>query len=417
MMELKQTTPICRTADETGTCPPNLCYVYFLTAFVSIGAMLFGYAENNWVTGAVVSLYDIGCLVGAMSIGYLADRYGRGRMLTIASVVFVTGAVGQSASYNITAITLGRVILGYGVSTCAGSVPLYVSEIAPAKLRGRIIGIEQMILCLGELATFWLDYGFNYLETPGWCRIPLAIQVLPAILLGIEVLARHHGDDSANLQMAEIADEVAFEKAVATATWQDMFKRPVLRVTLLGMGVQFFQQIAGTNSILYYTRGGITDPKLANLATGGIGIVLFVSAWVPMFVFDRLGRKTRLQIGLVGMCCAMIGIAVPHWGVGSWTYATEISPAMYRAKGNALSTASLWLSCYTVAQAGPPIATAIGRGLYIIYPGICVFAFLFVRYAMVETKGKTLEEMSARSGMDVNSKRVVAEYDEVVRDA
>ncbi|KAK7750182.1 hypothetical protein SLS62_007933 [Diatrype stigma] len=327
MFTIKQTKPIRRQDGGHDIRPPNLRYVYLLTAFVSIGALLFGYDQgvmgvivadarwidlmkpaNSWVTGAVVSLYDIGCLVGAMSIGVLADLHGRERTLSTACVVFVIGAVLQAASYSITAITLGRVILGYGVGACAGGVPLYVSEIAPAKLRGRIIGIEQMILCFGEMVAFWLNYGFNYLETPDWWRIPLTIQILPAILLAYgcwfwvppsprwlvqqdrhqcarEVLARLHGDEAADRQMAEIADEVAFEKAVTTATWGDMFKTPVLRVTLLGMGVQFFQQITGTNSILYYT------PSL----------------------FERGGRKTWLQIGLVGMMCAMIGITVLQW--------------------------------------------------------------------------------------------------------
>ncbi|RYP46043.1 hypothetical protein DL768_007694 [Monosporascus sp. mg162] len=238
-----------------------------------------------------------------MSIGILADIHGRERTLSIACVVFIIGAIVQAT--------------------------------------GCIIGIEQMILCLGELVAFWLNYGFNYLETPHWWRTPLAIQVVPAVILAYgcwfwvppsprwlvqqdrhqcarEVLARLHGDAAAMVQMAAIADEVAFEKAVTTTTWGDMFKTPVLRVTLLGMGVQFFQQITGTNSILYYTpslfeRGGIADPKTANLATGGVGIVLFVSAWFPVFIFDRLGRKTWLQIGLFGMTCAMIGIAVLQW--------------------------------------------------------------------------------------------------------
>lgn len=144
-------------------------------------------------------------------------------------------------------------------------------------------------------------------------------------------------------------------------------------------------------------------------------MVLFVFSWILIFLFDRLGRKTWLQIGLVGMCCAMVGIAVlqwhaernldsngnyaivafPYllyvffnisWGVGSWTYATEIFPVVYRAKGNAISTASLWLSCYVVAQASPPIAASIGWGLYIIYSCICVVAFIFVRYAIGKHK-------------------------------
>lgn len=160
-----------------------------------------------------------------------------------------------------------------------------------------------------------------------------------------------------------------------------------------------------------FERGGIKDPRTANLATGGVGVVLFVFSWIPIFYFDRLGRKTWLQIGTVGMMGAMIGITVlqwhaehhpgdsanytiimfPYlfyvffnisWGVGSWTYAAEIFPVSMRAKGNALTTASLWAACYIVAQASPPIADAIGWGLYIIYSGICVLAFFFVRYAM-----------------------------------
>lgn len=287
---LKQTKLIRPTpqAQQAERRPPNLRYVYAITAFVSLGALLFGYDQgvmgvivadsrwkalmkpaNSWVTGAVVSLYDIGCFLGAMSTGYLADVCGRERTLSIASAVFIVGAVIQAASDSITQITIGRVILGYGVGACAAGVPLYVSEIAPPKIRGRIIGIEQMILCFGELVAFWLNYGFFQLSTPDWWRIPLAIQILPAAVLAWgcwcwvppsprwlvaqdrhecarEVLARFHGDEAAELEMAEIAESVAFERAVATATWSDMFRKPVLRVTLLGMGVQFFQQITGS---------------------------------------------------------------------------------------------------------------------------------------------------------------------------
>ncbi|KAH0839277.1 hypothetical protein FOPE_05274 [Fonsecaea pedrosoi] len=487
MLSIKQTKVIERSPnyDATSPRPANLRYVYLVTAFVSLGAFLFGYDQgvmgiivaddrwihlmkpaNSWVTGAVVSLYDVGCFMGAMSIGYLADQCGRERTLSIASVVFVIGAVIQAASYDVPTITVGRVILGYGVGACAAGVPLYVSEIAPAGLRGRIIGIEQMILCFGELIAFWLDYGFAYLDTPDWWRIPLAIQIIPAVVLAVgcwfwvppsprwlvqqdrhtcarEVLARLHGDEAAEIEMQEIAERVAFEKRVAVTRWKDMFTWPILRVTLIGTGVQFFQQITGTNSILYYTpslyeRGGISSAHTRNLATGGVGIVLFVFAWIPIFIFDRLGRKTWLQIGVIGMMGAMIGITAWHgsdadkvlqwhaekypgasgnyaivvfpylfyvffnisWGVGSWTYASEIWPVALRAKGNALSTMSLWTGCYIVAQASPPIGDAIGWGLYIIYSGICVLAFLFVRYAMVETRGRTLEEMSQLFGLE-----------------
>ena len=162
------------------------------------------------------------------------------------------------------------------MGACAGGVPLYVAEIAPPAIRGRIVAIEQMILCLGELFAFWLNYGFNFLDTKDWWRIPLAIQIVPAIILGVgcwfwvppsprwlasqdrhecarEVLTRFHGSETAELEMQEIQASIQFEHTVSEASWSDMFVMPVLRVTALGMAVQFFQQITGTNSILYYT--------------------------------------------------------------------------------------------------------------------------------------------------------------------
>ncbi|KAJ2985776.1 hypothetical protein NUW58_g5355 [Xylaria curta] len=213
-----------------------------------------------------------------------------------------------------------------------------------------------------------------------------------------------------------------------------MFRGPVLRVTLLGIGIQMFQQTTGTNGIFYYApqlfkKGGITDPKFANLATGGIGVALFLSSWIPVFYFDRFGRKTWFQVGLVGMVVALTGICVlqqhaadyPHsklnyaivifpylfftffnmsWSAGSWAYAAEIFPISLRAKGNALCTASLWISNFVVAQVSPPIESATGYGLYILFIIICVIAFFFVRYALVETKGRSLEEMAEVFGID-----------------
>lgn len=145
-----------------------------------------------------------------------------------------------------------------------------------------------MILCLGELVAFWINYGFNFLEIDDWWRIPLAIQILPAIILGLgcwfwlppsprwlasqdrhecarEVLTRLHGSEAADLEMQEIMASIEFEHTVSEATWGDMFTMPVLRVTVLGMAVQFFQQITGTNSILYYTVSSTTFPRIVSL--------------------------------------------------------------------------------------------------------------------------------------------------------
>lgn len=193
-----------------------------------------------------------------------------------------------------------------------------------------------------------------------------------------------------------------------------------------------------------FQKGGITDPKSANLATGGVGIALFLSSWIPIFYFDRLGRKTWLQIGTVGMMLSMLGIAglqqqaeqhpgsdgnyiiilFPYlfyiffnvsWGVAAWTYPSEIFPLSMRAKGNALATSANWASCYVVAQVSPVLGDVIGWGLYVVYALICVAAFAFVRFALgtltllvvfvanwviVETKDRSLEDMNELFGLE-----------------
>ncbi|KAI1780143.1 putative sugar transporter [Hypoxylon cercidicola] len=478
----KQTTPI-RPADDVTPGrkrEPNLRYVYTLTAFVSIGGFLFGWDQgvmamiiaderwlnlmrpaNDWSVGFVISIYNIGCVIGAMTTGFFADSCGRERTISLASTVFIAGALLQAASYTIAQISIGRFVLGLGVGAYSAGVPLYISEISPAHLRGRIVGIELMILCFGEMVIFWLVYAFYFLDSDDWWRIPLAIQVVPAIVLAfgcwawvppsprwlvaeeryecaLEVLSRLHGTEAAELEISEIRQTVSEEHITTEASWRDMFKGPVLRITLLGTSLQMFQQITGTNGIFYYApslfkKGGITDPTMANLATGGIGVILFVSAWIPIFYFDRFGRKTWFQFGLVGMIAALIGICVlqqhaldypnspinnlivifPYmfftffnssWSAGSWTYAAEIFPISLRAKGNALCTASLWISNFVVAQVSPPIESATGYGLYIMFAIICVIAFFFVRYALVETRGRSLEEMDELFGIDKTGK-------------
>ncbi|KAG8164876.1 hypothetical protein KVR01_005151 [Diaporthe batatas] len=481
---LKQTKLIRppRGSSPASKRPPSPGYVYSLTAFVSLGGFLFGWNQgvmgmivaderwntlmghpSDWAVGLVVSIYNLSCAAGALSAGAAADALGRERTLSLASVLAIAGALAQAASSTVAQMTAGRFVTGLGVGAFAAGVPLYISEISPPSLRGRVVGIELMILCFAEMAVFFVDYAcFLLVPSDGWWRLPVVLQVLPAALLAagcwrsswvppsprwlvaqerydcaLEVLTRLHGEEAAAVEMAEIKDTVGEEQArgdVERAGWLDMFRGPVLRVTLLGVTIQFLQQVTGTNAIFYYTpqlfhNGGITDPNIANLATSGVGVVLFLSSWIPIFYYDRLGRKTWLQLGLVGMFTALIGIAVLQrhaesnpgdprnyaiilfpfmfftffnmsWSSGSWLYAAEIFPISLRSKGNALCTASLWIANFLVAQVTPPIMTAISWGLYLILAAINVLAFIFVRYCLVETRGKTLEEMASLFGIE-----------------
>ncbi|KAK9412957.1 putative Permease of the major facilitator superfamily [Seiridium unicorne] len=455
--------------------PPNVPYVYTLTSFVCLGSFLFGWNQgvmsmiiadarwldlmkpaNDWVLGFVVSIYNIGCAIGAMTIGFFADRIGRERTISLASIIFIAGALLQAASSTIMQMTFGRFVLGIGVGAYSAGVPLYITEIAPAAIRGRIGAINLMILCFAEMVVFFVVYGFFFMDSVNWWRFPIAIQIVPALVLAFgcwtwvppsprwlvaqerydcahEMLCRLHGSDVAEIEIREIRESVSVEGASSQGTWADMFKGTMLRITLLGTTIQSLQQITGTNAIFYFAptlfmRGGLTAGA-ANLATAGVGVVLFIAAWIPVLYFDKLGRKTWLQIGTVGMFSALIGIAAllrhaennpgdpannaivafPYlfytffnmsWSSGSWTYAAEIFPISLRAKGNALCTASLWISNFIVAQATPPLASAIGWGFYILLALFCVIAFFFARYALIETRGRSLEEVSRLFGLD-----------------
>lgn len=484
LRSLKQTKLIRPPRDSRSSTkrPPSPGYVYSLTAFVSLGGFLFGWNQgvmgmivaderwnalmghpSDWAVGLVVSIYNLSCAAGALSAGAAADALGRERTLSLASVLAIAGALVQAGSSTIAQMTTGRFVTGLGIGAFAAGVPLYISEISPPSLRGRVVGIELMILCFAEMTVFFVDYAcFLLVPSDGWWRFPVVLQVVPAALLAfgcwrsswvppsprwlvaqerydcaLEVLTRLHGGEAAEIEMAEIKDSVGEEQAdgdLAQAGWLDMFRGPVLRVTLLGVTIQFLQQATGTNAIFYYTpqlfhNGGITDPNIANLATSGVGVVLFLSSWIPIFYYDRLGRKTWLQLGLVGMFTALIGIAVLQrhaeshpgdpgnyliiafpflfftffnmsWSSGSWLYAAEIFPVSLRSKGNALCTASLWIANFLVAQVTPPIMTAISWGLYLILAAINIIAFVFVRYCLVETRGKTLEEMASLFGIE-----------------
>lgn len=494
LARLKQSTPIrppkgVAPGDDDDR-PPNLRHVYSLTAFVSLGGFLFGWNQgvmgmiiadarwlalmrpsSDWAVGFVVSVYNLSCALGALGVGHLADACGRERTLSAASLVTILGALLQASAQTLAQMAAGRLVIGLGIGAYAAGVPLYIGEISPPSLRGRIGAINLMILCFAEMVVFFVDLACFFLPSDGWWRLPLLVQVAPAALLAVgcwragwvppsprwlvaqgrydcalEVLTRLHGADAAAAEMRDIRDTLAAEDEergssgggeaarAGGAGWADMFRGPVLRVTLLGAGVQFLQQATGTNAIFYYTptlfrNGGITDPTIANVATSGVGVVLFLSAWIPILYFDRLGRKTWLQLGLVGMFVALLGIALLQrhaeghpgdprnyaiiafpflfftsfnmsWSSGSWTYAAEIFPISLRAKGNALCTASLWISNFIVAQVTPPIMTSISWGLYLILAAINVLAFFFVRYCLVETRGKTLEEMAFLFGIE-----------------
>lgn len=166
-------------------------------------------------------------------------------------------------------------VLGIGVGAYSAGVPLYISEISPASIRGRVGAIMLMILCFGEMVVFFVVYGFYFLDSRDWWRLPLAMQIVPAVILALgccvwvppsprwlvaqerydcalEVLSQLHGTESAEKEIRDIRESVESQQSAIQASWMDMFRGPALRVTTLGVSIQFLQQITGTNAIFYY---------------------------------------------------------------------------------------------------------------------------------------------------------------------
>ncbi|KAH8555748.1 general substrate transporter [Umbelopsis sp. PMI_123] len=453
--------------------PPNHVLLYGTTAFVSLGALLFGYdqgvistiiASDTWlqefnypdsaIIGAVVSLFDVGCLFGALSNAWTASHLGRAKAMAVTTCVVIVGVLIQTFAVHIAMMIVGRFILGFGVGALSGLVPLYQAEIAPAHIRGRLISIEQMILCFGEMIATWIDYGFSQLAPtlPIWWRIPLGIQVVPAIILVLgcfyilpsprwlaekdrwdeclDVLTRLHGTDAAQVEYAQIQETLKLERQTSVATYRQMFSRRYRKRTLIAMATAGLQQLTGTNSILYFAptlfaKAGLGQQQ-SFLATGGVGIVLFVTSWIPIWTIDRWSRKGYFMVGSFVMMLAMIGIAVTQamtevhpnivgnagnvivfwpylfytafnitWGPLAWLVPNEIMDITMRAKGNALSTATLWLCNVGVAQFSPMIVAKINWGLYPIYAGINLISIFLIYFFWVESAGVPLEEMAA----------------------
>nr|ADM21463.1 sugar transporter [Rhizophagus intraradices] len=294
--------------------------------------------------GSIVASLLAGCFFGALAAGYLSDRIGRKYSVLVGSVVFVVGGILQASSTTFAQMYTGRVIAGLAVGELSMIVPLYQSEISPKEIRGRLVSLQQWSITIGIAISFWIDYATLQIDSPQQWRIPLWIQIVPAIILvigtfflpfsprwlvdhdrdeeAITVLAnlRSKGDRNATVvqeEFREIKETVIFEREIAAKSYWELLKvgpENIRRRVLLGVFIQAFQQLTGINAIMYYapqifSNAGLADNSSRLLATGVNGLVNML-ATIPAIVWiDRLGRKPTLISGglLMGSSMIIIG--------------------------------------------------------------------------------------------------------------
>ncbi|EIN06028.1 MSTA protein [Punctularia strigosozonata HHB-11173 SS5] len=459
---------------------------YFTCVFASFGGILFGYDSGyingiygmdiwknqfgrptghsddpidiaTWQKSLTTSILSAGTFVGALVAGDLADRIGRRFTIILACAIFCAGVIIQVASQSINVLIGGRVVAGLGVGLISATVILYVSEIAPKKIRGAIVSGYQFAITVGILLAGCVAQATKDRKNSGAYRIPIAIQFLWALILAIgliilpesprfyvkkgrndraaKALSRVRGQpESSEYIQAELAEIVAnyeYEMTIATATWLDCFKgglRPsgnLFRV-LVGTGLQMFQQLTGVNFIFYYSttffqQSGIKDPFLISIATDVVNVGSTPLSW---WAIERFGRRKLLIWGAsLMLVCEFIvggvGTALPNssaagtclivftciyifgfattWGPAAWVVIGEIFPLPIRAKGVALSTASNWLWNFVLAFVTPymvdPDKGDLQQKVFFVWGSCCTLCLIFAYFMVPETKGLSLEQV------------------------
>lgn len=362
--------------------------VFSITVFASQGGLLYGYNQGVFSgvlgmytfdqrmhsavsdpgkKGWLVAILELGAWFGVLASGYLADKLSRKFTIFLAAVVFSVGVIVQTAAKEPSSIYGGRFVAGLGLGSSSMAVPLYNAELAPPEVRGSLVALQQLAIMFGVMISLWIDYGTNYIGGTGqgqseaaW-RIPLALQLVPAIMLGCGILFMpfsprwliNQGRDEEALtvlsnlrvlpkdndlvrtEFLEIKAQYLFEKEISETKfpqYQDpsfisqfqlglhsylslILDRNLLWRVTVGSLTMFFQQWTGVNAILYYAPSvfkslGLTGNTLSLLATGVVGIITFLGTIPAVLFTDQLGRKPILISGAFLMATCHIIIAI-----------------------------------------------------------------------------------------------------------
>ncbi|KAE8445719.1 hypothetical protein EG329_012898 [Mollisiaceae sp. DMI_Dod_QoI] len=456
----------------------------------AFGRHMDDYISNTSKKGWLTSILELGAWLGSLLSGFMAEAASRKYGILIATAVFILGVVIQttaiSAGHN--SILAGRFITGMGVGSLSMIVPMYNAEVAPPEVRGSLVALQQLAICFGIMVSFWIDYGTNYIGGTGahqheaaWL-LPISLQLAPAVVLFCGILfmpfsprwlVHHNREEEARrvlaslrglpqdhelveLEFLEIKAQSLFEKRTVAEHWPhlreltawntfklqfvaigSLFKtKAMFRRVVVATVTMFFQQWTGINAILYYAPTifqniGLSGNTISLLATGVVGIVMFLATIPSVLYIDRLGRKPILTVGAIGMATchiiiagivakyrdsfpehrgagwgavAMVWLFVIHfgysWGPCAWIIVAEIWPLSNRPYGIALGASSNWMNNFIVGQVTPDMISGISYGTYLIFGILTFIGAGFIWFFVPETKRLTLEEMDVIFGSE-----------------
>ncbi len=391
--------------------------------------------------GSVVMAMALwGTVVGALFGGIPTNKLGRKNTLIIIGLFYVVSAIGSSLVNDPWSFAFFRFLGGLGVGASTIAAPAYVSEIAPAKNRGRLVALYQFNIVLGILIAFLSNYLLRNIGENAW-RWMIGIEAFPAIIYTLlvfyvpksprwlisknkiseakEVLEIINPNENIDEVLAEIKAENERELPGET-----IFMKKYRFPLILAFFIAFFNQLSGINAFLYYAPRIFEEAGLgestALLSSIGIGVTNLIFTLLGVSLIDKLGRKTLMYIGSVGYIISLglvstafflewQGMAVPIFlflfiashaigqGAVIWVFISEIFPNHLRASGQSFGSSTHWVLAAIIPSLVPMLFSTIGAGVvFLIFTIMMVFQLLFVFYVMPETKGVSLEELSKK---------------------
>jgi len=444
----------------------NNKYLYW-TTFVAInGGLLFGlnmagisgavdmikgqFSLTDSGLGTVAALLTFGCLIGALFTGSFTEKYGRKKVMVTTAVLYIISALGCALSESSTMLIIFRVLSGLAVGGTSVVAPMYISEIAPAKNRGRLVSFNQFAITIGIVLAYIFDYFLIGLGENAWrymLVVPAVFGVLYLIFLlakfpesprwllahgrkeeAIKVLSSIGGTTLVNEELPEMERTLLAEQKKDKMSFGELFKGKTGKIVLIGTLIAALQQITGINAVIMFApdifqaAGSVKSDSIMQAMI--VGMVNFLMTIVALWLVDKKGRKTLLLWGAVGMIISLaylsyeftkpvqngfgvmaallvyISFFAASFAPVMWVIISEIYPNRIKGVAMSFSTAVSWLCTFLTVYFAPIIHGALGlQYLFGIFGVFSIIAFVFVKFWIPETKGKSLEQIEKELGL------------------
>ncbi len=436
-------------------------YLLKATVVGALGGLLFGFdtaviagtteqltqvfSLTPWTLGLTVSIGLAGTILGALTSGVLGQKIGGREALRIMAMLYLVSAVGCAFAWNWDALMVARFVGGIGIGGSSVLGPVYIAELAPAKWRGRMVGMFQINIVIGILLAYLSNFVITtrHLGATQW-RWEFGVAIVPSVLFmvmlygiprssrwlvttnqtdeALDVL-RLMGSPDSEAELRDIMASVHMEQGTKP---EPLFSGKYGLPIFLAISIGLFNQLSGINALLYYSNSifasaGFSSSSAA-LQTVGVGLVNLLATFLGMSLIDKLGRKTLLLIGSLGMVVALGGVAAIFWtdshqallvwlfmlfivffaisqGSVIWVYIAEVFPSRVRSKGQSVGSSSHWIMNAIIAGVFPLIAAKSHALPFVFFAAMMLVQFFVVLFVYPETKGSSLEQIQASFGI------------------